>query len=127
MGARHPKMPYVPSVRGQRTHWVLQWAEEKMAESTEVRSAVTKVVTVDMMDVGSTFLIENLHIMLRSIEHLFSRVLFFSQDGLLNKHCEFPRHNDRSLHKQNRSVHEWPRRRADPGNQTSLPRTGSCN
>jgi hypothetical protein len=59
-GTRDPKCPMSHSVRGQRTHWVLQWAEEKMAESTEVICTVTKVVTTDMMDVGLTFLIENL-------------------------------------------------------------------
>jgi hypothetical protein len=54
------RCPMSCSLRGQRTHWILQWGEEKMAESTEVRCTVTKMVTRDMMDVGQTFLIENL-------------------------------------------------------------------
>jgi hypothetical protein len=71
-------------VRGQRTQWVLQWAEEKMAESTGVRCTVAKVVTTDMMGVGQTFLIENLSY------HVMKYRPSCPQGGLLNKHCEFP-------------------------------------
>jgi hypothetical protein len=73
-GGKGPKVPILWEGSG---HTGFCNRQKRRWLSLRVRCAVTKVVTTDMMDVGLTILIENLHIMLWRIDHLVLKGFIF--------------------------------------------------